>query len=244
MPLSRITGNSFNATANTNIDNGLLFLNPTTNRIGVNTITPQQALHVDGILQGNLVQAVAATYPILQMKNDALASNAFFRLAYDTDKNLVFQSVNNEYTAATEFMRMHSTGGLSIGTTTSLATLTVRGNICPSEVPSTNWGIDFAPSTSAGAYVSLANNATYDLATGSGIVWVYENAGNGVAQMYAFFGSVSVTNITAGLFSGVKDTAGKVNFYYESGTGKYRFQNKTGATSNIYISTIRLRAST
>lgn len=40
MPLSRITGNSFNATANTNIDNGLLFLNPTTNRVGIGTNVP------------------------------------------------------------------------------------------------------------------------------------------------------------------------------------------------------------
>lgn len=46
MPLSRLTGNSFNATANTNIDNGLLFLNPTTNRIGINVTDPGYPLDI------------------------------------------------------------------------------------------------------------------------------------------------------------------------------------------------------
>lgn len=46
MPLSRLTGNSFNATANTNIDNGLLFLNPTTNRVGVNVTNPGYPLDI------------------------------------------------------------------------------------------------------------------------------------------------------------------------------------------------------
>ena len=45
MPLSKISGNSFNASANTNIDNGLLFLNPTTNRVGVGITTPTAPFH-------------------------------------------------------------------------------------------------------------------------------------------------------------------------------------------------------
>jgi hypothetical protein len=54
MPLSRITGNSFNATANTNIDNGLLFLNPTTNRIGIANTNPGHALSVGGTVNSSL----------------------------------------------------------------------------------------------------------------------------------------------------------------------------------------------
>ena len=45
MPLSKITGNSFSASANTDIDNGLLFLNPTTNRVGVGITTPTAPFH-------------------------------------------------------------------------------------------------------------------------------------------------------------------------------------------------------
>ena len=47
MPLSKITGNSFNASANTNIDNGLLFLNPVTNTIGINTTNPSSLFKLD-----------------------------------------------------------------------------------------------------------------------------------------------------------------------------------------------------
>lgn len=244
MPLSRLTGNSFNATANTNIDNGLLFINPTTNRVGVNTTTPEYSLQVNGTTSANLIQSQSPNYPILQMKNDALATDAFFRIAYDTAKNLVFQKVNNEYTSATEFMRLDSAGGFSIGTVTSLATLTVKGNICPSEAPSSKWGLDFAPSAGAGgAYITLANNATYDLAVGSGLVYLFEDSGNGVAQAYCFYGTVSVTNITAALFTSTSGTSGKINLYY-NGVNNYRIQNLTGGTRNIWVSTIKLRAST
>lgn len=147
------------------------------------------------------------------------------------------------YTNGSERVRINSTGGVSVGTTTALATLTVNGNITPVQAPSSNWGIDFAPSTSAGSFVTIANDATYDLAAGSGLVYVYDNAGNGAAQYFAFFGSTSVTNLTGGFFAATINTAGKVNFYYESGTARYRFQNKTGSTVNLFISTIRLRAS-
>ena len=48
MPLSKITGNSFNTSANTNIDNGTLFVNPTTNRVGVAITNPLSEFHVEG----------------------------------------------------------------------------------------------------------------------------------------------------------------------------------------------------
>jgi hypothetical protein len=48
MPLSTITSNSFSTTANTNIDNGLLFLDVINNRVGVGTATTLQKLTVDG----------------------------------------------------------------------------------------------------------------------------------------------------------------------------------------------------
>lgn len=145
-------------------------------------------------------------------------------------------------TNAAERMRIVSSGGVSINTTSSLATLTVNGNICPAEAPSSKWGLDFTPSTSAGAYISLGNNATYDLATGSGLIWIWDDAAEGIAQIYCFYGSTSITNVTGGLFSGTKDAASKINVYYESGTGKYRLQNKFGSTKNIWVSTIRMRA--
>ena len=46
MPLSTINSNSFSSTANTNIDNGNLFIDAINNRIGMATITPTEALDV------------------------------------------------------------------------------------------------------------------------------------------------------------------------------------------------------
>ena len=46
MPLSTINSNSFSTTANTNIDNGLLFLDVTNNRVGVRQTAPRHSLDV------------------------------------------------------------------------------------------------------------------------------------------------------------------------------------------------------
>jgi hypothetical protein len=48
MPLSKITGNSFSSSANTNIDNSTLFVDVTNNRVGVGTNAPASDLHVAG----------------------------------------------------------------------------------------------------------------------------------------------------------------------------------------------------
>jgi hypothetical protein len=48
MPLSTINSNSFSSTANTNIDNGNLFIDAINNRIGVGTTGPAQKLDVNG----------------------------------------------------------------------------------------------------------------------------------------------------------------------------------------------------
>jgi hypothetical protein len=47
MPLSKITGNSFSSSANTNIDNSTLFVDVTNNRIGAGVSGPQVALDVN-----------------------------------------------------------------------------------------------------------------------------------------------------------------------------------------------------
>jgi hypothetical protein len=46
MPLSTINSNSFSTTANTNIDNGLLFLDVINNRVGVRQTSPQHSLDI------------------------------------------------------------------------------------------------------------------------------------------------------------------------------------------------------
>lgn len=129
-------------------------------------------------------------------------------------------------------------------TLTGTQTLTNKTATAPimNATPSSEWGIDFAPGTSNGSYVSIANNGTYDLAVGSGMVFLWENAGNGVAQVALYYGQTAIIWQNAALYSTAAGTAGKVNVYY-NGTTAYRIQNLTGATVNIYVSTLRLRDS-
>lgn len=108
--------------------------------------------------------------------------------------------------------------------------------------PSTNWGLDFAPSTSNGSYVSIADTGTYDLAVGSGMIFLWENAGNGVAQIALYYGTAAIVWQSGALYTTAVGTANKVNVYY-NGTTAYRIQNLTGATVNIYVSTMRFRDS-
>lgn len=115
-------------------------------------------------------------------------------------------------------------------------------NFIPSVAPTTAWGIDFAPSTSNGTYVSIANNGVYALGGGSGIVYVWDNGGNGVSATNCYYGTTSTFFNPQALYSNTAGLATKVNIYY-NGAGAYVIQNLTGGTLNFFISTIRLRTS-
>jgi hypothetical protein len=163
----------------------------------------------------------------------------------DMPGRLTFWTVPDGSTSVTERMRIDSSGNVAIAkTTTALATLDVKGSISPTEAPSTAWGLQFAPSTSSGTYVTLTNDATYDLATGSGKVWIYEESGVGIMEGIAYYGLTEIQINPDSLYTVAENTANKINFYYNSGTAKYRIQNKTGGTKNLWVSTIGLRAST
>lgn len=125
-------------------------------------------------------------------------------------------------------------GALVFGTGPSLATPVL------SAVPSSAWGADFA---SASTLVSIANNGTYDLATGSGMVALYEDGGAGAGLFMTWYGSVTIVSQNAAAFTTTSGTAGKINVFYNGGTSKYRIENKTGGAINFYVTTIRCRPS-
>ena len=113
MPLSKITGNSFNASANTNIDNGLLFLNPVTNTIGINTTNPANGRIV-------ITGSVVTTSQGIRLTGDTADARFICEsatlgagiLGTFSDHSQLF------YTNSTEKMRILSNGRVGIGVTT------------------------------------------------------------------------------------------------------------------------------
>lgn len=135
---------------------------------------------------------------------------------------------------------------IGIGTASPAQKLDVNGtakalSVMPDNTPSSKWGLDFAPSTSASTYITIANNGTYDLAAGSGMLFIWENAGNGVAQIACFYGATAIVWQSYALYTITIGTASSINVYYNAGTDTYRIQNLTGSSVNLFLGTMRFR---
>lgn len=120
--------------------------------------------------------------------------------------------------------------------TRSNGQVTIYGNalantVKPTASPNVAWGFD---GTGQGP-IPLAPNLTYDLAVGSGLVSFIDNNGATAGVVFFAFGMVSIIFNYGSTLSTTIDTANKLNIYYNSGTGKYRFQNKTTSTLSLYI---------
>ena len=94
--------------------NGLVL--SSANLVGVGTASPDThaQLTVNGITQSS-----SASYPAFQLYNSGLGTNPYFRIAYDSANNLVFNNVNTAYNSSTELMRLDSSGNLGLGVTPS-----------------------------------------------------------------------------------------------------------------------------
>jgi len=209
-----------------------------------------------GTTSGTALNMTADTSGQLQLATGASATTA---VTIDTSQNVTLNNVipsgstaptNGMFlpaantvglsTASTERMRIDSSGNVLVGTTTSLAKLTVNGNITPSAAPNAFWGLDYAPSSSSGTYITIANNATYSFASGSGATFVYEDSGAVGAVMFMSVYGTTYTVWQSGTgYSNVPTTASKVNFGYSAGA--YYLENKTGSSKNLFVSNIRMR---
>lgn len=121
---------------------------------------------------------------------------------------------------------------------------TISANVLPESViptaaPSSKWAIDGTNST---LLITIDDNATYDLAVGSGVIYLWDNGGNGVAAIYTYYGTVSLAFNPASFYTTILNNATTINIYYNAGTNTYRIQNLTGAAKSLYITTIKLRS--
>lgn len=241
-------------------DNANLFWDDTNNRLGLGTTTPgyslttyasTTSLSIQQVVQNNNAGAGTAAIGFNVSFVAGEGSNTkggigFQRNAAYGGGFMAFYNNNSgaagDFTTADEAMRIHNSKGVSIGNTTDPGVGNVSASsFIPRTAPSAAWGIDF-PSGS-GAYVSIANAATYDIASGSGVVYIWEDAGNGVGVFYTYYGSVNINFQNGALYTNISGTPTKVNVFYNAGTGKYRIENNFGSTLNFYVSTIKLRAS-
>lgn len=131
-------------------------------------------------------------------------------------------------------------GALVFGTSPTIASPTLTGASIFNNTPSSAWGIDFASTSGVNNRITIANAATYDLAAGSGMVFIVSDSGSDAAHLACWWGTTAIIWQNGTTFTTTSGTASKINFYY-NGAGNYRIQNNTGASVTLFVGMIRLR---
>lgn len=173
-----------------------------------------------------------------------------FRLIDSTNSKTWYFNQDNDtlkmYSNSVLLQYSFGTSTFSITPAVTMAsTLAVSGAIQPKATPNAAWGIDFA-STNAGGnnYIPLANNGTYDLPQGDGLIQLHCDE-TGYPCLFQTGGGLVgiVTGSDLGsYYSNASGTSGKVNVFYNAGF--YRIENKTGGAIHLYVTGIRTRFST
>ena len=114
------------------------------------------------------------------------------------------------------------------------------GQVAPRSTPSVAWNTDFTQDS-----ITIANNATYDLAVGSGLIsFIAVGSVNSAAGIVlCAFGSTTLVATTASSVTTTAATPNKLNVFFNGGTGKYRLENLLGNDVVLSISMDRLRTS-
>ena len=134
-----------------------------------------------------------------------------------------------------------TTGGLVLNAGLGLGkNLFAGGKICPVASPAVNWGLDYA---TGGSTINLVTGGTYDLATGSGMVVIYDDGDGNFNFMFASAGNViSVSSSPSSSIVAGSPPSDKVGLFYNGGTAKYRISNNRATTRTLIISTVKMRA--
>jgi len=202
MPLSTINSNSFSSTANTNIDNGNLFIDAINNRIGVATITPTEALDVRSNATFGSATGVNASIHI-QSGYDA---GIKYVTRLTTDYNGIFNvstgstaTANTPSSAALTQRMSIEAGATKFGDNVGLNGVEIRTGVSAT-TGGTTGQIGWSCSGGSGQYVRAdiiggSNYATW--ATDSGTVgWKIRTYSGGYAYRFEFNANGAAYNTT------------------------------------------------
>lgn len=200
--------------------------------VGIGTASPNANSKLD---VAGISQTSSASYASFQLYNSGLASNPYFRIAYDLANNLVFNNVNTAYNSSSEFMRITSNGGVSFGATgtaygTSGQVLTSAGDSPPTWTTLTKaikslslYAFNGTVSATSGAFTAsvtgLRTNSTFTAtgtgtATGSGTtltVSAVSSGAFGVGQTVTFPGFTGTATSSGTTLTIATATAGAVD---------------------------------
>jgi hypothetical protein len=140
------------------------------------------------------------------------------------------------FESATGDLGPKTDAGLAYNASTGALT---AGSLAVTSAPSAAWTV--LSSTAASAVVTVANDGTYDIATGSGVL-VISGSDAASAIFFLWYGSSNIVyQDGSNLYSNTLDTGSKTNVYYNAGTGKYRIQNKTGSSRDYHMMPLQTR---
>ena len=112
-------------------------------------------------------------------------------LALNASKEIV--SVTNTGTGD----NVLATSPTFVGDTTVSSGNLLAESLVPTGAPTSKWAID---GTNAGLLITIADTATYDIAVGSGAIYLWDNGGNGVGIVYTFYGTSALFFNPQGFF--------------------------------------------
>ena len=116
----------------------------------------------------------------------------------------------------------------------------IWGELQIHNTPLVTWGINFA-TPSAPNLITLADNATYNFAVGSGLMILQSTTTGAMGIFTSQAQTTYVLNDATSSYSATKDTAAKTNCYYSAGAGLYEMQNKTGGALSYYVTLIKTK---